>query len=81
MITVDRLALHVPPMSQGEAARLAVAVARGAAPLASPRRTRSTSTRVTVELEAERSPGGSPESLARQIAAAVMAAALREAGP
>ena len=80
MITVDRLALHVPPMSEGEAARLAVAVAEALRRWEPPAKAIDL-TRVTVELEAERSPGGSPESLARQIAAAVMAAAVREAGP
>jgi hypothetical protein len=80
VITVDRLALHVPPMSEGEAERLAVAVAE-ALRLWEPPAKAIDLARVTVDLEAERSPGGSPESLARQIAAAVMAAALREAGP
>lgn len=80
MISVDRLALHVPPMSQNEAERVGLAVAEALRRWEPPEKPIDL-VRVKVELEVERSPGGSPESLARQIATAVMAAALREAGP
>jgi hypothetical protein len=80
VISVDRLALHVAPMSETEAERLGLAVAEALRRWEPPDKPIDLA-RVRVEVKAERTPGGSLEPLARQIAAAVMAAALREAGP
>jgi hypothetical protein len=79
MITVDRLTLHVPAMSEEQAARLARQLAEALrgwpmpeGPLQVPE--------VTARVQAERSPRDAAEPVAQQIAAAVMREALREAG-
>lgn len=79
MISIDRLALHVPAMTEKEAERLGFAVA------AALRRWEPPATPIDLARLDVRVRAGSPqdraESLARQITTAVMAAALREAGP
>jgi hypothetical protein len=79
MITVDRLTLRVPAMSEEQAAHLARAVAealRGWPAPSAPIRL----DQVRASVEAAASTTDATESLAGQIAAAVMRAALREAG-
>jgi hypothetical protein len=79
VITVDRLALHVPEMSEQQAARLAREVAealRGWPAPASPIRLE----RVEATVEAPAAGDLASEGLARAIALAVMRATLREAG-
>ena len=79
MIDVDRLALHVGAMSEAEAESLGRAVAEALRRWEPPERPIDLA-KVKVDVEAGRAPDGPPEPLARQIAGAVMAAALREAG-
>ncbi len=78
-LAVDRLSIHVPAMSEDEAKRLAEQVAESlrhwpAAPSASGRIARVDATVPAPEPR----PNGPAASLADQIAAAVLEAALRE---
>lgn len=78
MITIDRLTLHVPAMSEEQAARLARQVAealRGWPGPAAPIRLE----RVKASVQADRA-GDATEPVARRIAAAIMRDALRKAG-
>jgi hypothetical protein len=79
VITVDRLTLHVPPMSEEQAARLARQVAEALRGWTAPEGPLSVP-RVTARVQAQRTGADANEPVARQIAAAVMREALREAG-
>ena len=79
MITVDRLTLHVPAMSEEQAARLARHVAEALRGWPTPEGPLQVA-EVAARVQAERSPQDATEPVARQIAAAVMREALREAG-